>query len=99
MRKKNGVYDKNGELTPVNWDEALGVMAAQAKKVLKEKGPTALGMFGSGQWTDLGRLRSHQADARGLPLQQSRPERASLHGVSRLRVHAHLRRGRADGML
>ncbi len=51
MRKKNGVYDKSGELTPVNWDEAFGVMAAQAKKVLKEKGPTALGMFGSGQWT------------------------------------------------
>lgn len=51
MRKKGGVYDKSGELTPVSWDEALGVMAAQAKKVLKEKGPTALGMFGSGQWT------------------------------------------------
>ena len=26
-------------------------MAARAKAVLKEKGPTALGMFGSGQWT------------------------------------------------
>jgi nitrate reductase (cytochrome) len=26
-------------------------MAAKAKQVLKEKGPTAVGMFGSGQWT------------------------------------------------
>ena len=51
MRKKNGVFDKNGEFTPVSWDEAFDVMAAAAKAVLKEKGPTALGMFGSGQWT------------------------------------------------
>ena len=51
LRKKNGVFDKNGELTPVSWDEAFDVMAARAKEVLKEKGPTALGMFGSGQWT------------------------------------------------
>ena len=51
LRKRNGVYDKNGELTPVGWDEAFDVMAARAKAVLKEKGPTALGMFGSGQWT------------------------------------------------
>src|SRR5437879_3780803 len=51
LRKKDGVFDKNGELTPVNWDEAFDVMAARAKATLKEKGPTALGMFGSGQWT------------------------------------------------
>ena len=37
--------------TPVSWDEAFDVMAAQAKRVLKEKGPTGIGMFGSGQWT------------------------------------------------
>ena len=35
----------------MTWDEAFDVMAARAKAVLKEKGPTALGMFGSGQWT------------------------------------------------
>src|SRR3954469_19918957 len=51
LRKKGGVFDKNGELTPVSWDEAFDVMAARAKATLKEKGPTALGMFGSGQWT------------------------------------------------
>ena len=51
LRKKGGVYAKDGEFTPVSWDEAFDVMAAQAKRVLKEKGPTAVGMFGSGQWT------------------------------------------------
>ena len=51
LRKKNGVFDKNGEFTPVSWDEAFDVMAARAKQTLKDKGPTALGMFGSGQWT------------------------------------------------
>jgi nitrate reductase NapA len=51
LRKKNGQYDKNGEFTEVSWDEAFDVMAAQYKKVLKEKGPGAIGMFGSGQWT------------------------------------------------
>ena len=51
LRKKNGAYAKDGEFTPVSWGEAFDVMAEQAKRVLKEKGPTAVGMFGSGQWT------------------------------------------------
>ena len=51
MRKRNGAFDKDGEFEPVSWDEAFGVMADRLKRVLKEKGPTALGMFGSGQWT------------------------------------------------
>ncbi|WP_087017013.1 nitrate reductase catalytic subunit NapA [Thaumasiovibrio subtropicus] len=51
LRKKDGVYDKNGEFTPVSWDEAFDVMADKFKAALKEKGPTAVGMFGSGQWT------------------------------------------------
>ena len=51
MRKRNGVYDKDGEFEPVSWDEAFGVMADRLKQVLKSKGPTAVGMFGSGQWT------------------------------------------------
>ncbi|WP_431324150.1 periplasmic nitrate reductase subunit alpha [Rhizobium sp. YTU87027] len=51
LRKRNGVFEKDGEFEPVSWDEAFDVMAAQCKKVLKEKGPTAVGMFGSGQWT------------------------------------------------
>ncbi|MFC3569280.1 periplasmic nitrate reductase subunit alpha [Paracoccus simplex] len=51
LRKKDGVYAKDGEFTPVSWEEAFDIMAAQAKRVLADKGPTALGMFGSGQWT------------------------------------------------
>jgi nitrate reductase NapA len=51
LRKKNGKYDKEGEFTPVSWDEAFDVMAEQFKKTLKKKGPDAVGMFGSGQWT------------------------------------------------
>ncbi|MCX7194051.1 MAG: nitrate reductase catalytic subunit NapA [Proteobacteria bacterium] len=51
LRKKNGVYDKNGEFTPVSWDEAFGVMAQKWKETLKKDGPAGIGMFGSGQWT------------------------------------------------
>ncbi len=51
LRKRNGKFDKNGDFERVSWDEAFDVMAAQWKRVLKEKGPTAVGMFGSGQWT------------------------------------------------
>ncbi|AWK89544.1 nitrate reductase catalytic subunit NapA [Azospirillum thermophilum] len=51
LRRKNGKYDKNGEFEPVSWDEAFDVMAAKWKEALKKSGPTAVGMFGSGQWT------------------------------------------------
>ncbi|MFK7964269.1 MAG: nitrate reductase catalytic subunit NapA [Burkholderiaceae bacterium] len=51
LRKKNGVFDKNGDFEPVSWDEAFDIMAEKWKKSLKEKGPAAVGMFGSGQWT------------------------------------------------
>ena len=49
MRKRNGVFDKDGDFEPVSWDEAFGVMADRLKRVQKEKGPTAIGMFG---WQD-----------------------------------------------
>ncbi|SAK78453.1 molybdopterin oxidoreductase [Caballeronia pedi] len=51
MRMKGGKFDKTGEFATVSWDTAFDVMAEQFKRVLKEKGPTAIGMFGSGQWT------------------------------------------------
>ena len=51
LRKTNGKYDKNGQFEEVSWDEAFDIMAEKWKKSLKEKGPTAVGMFGSGQWT------------------------------------------------
>lgn len=51
LRMTNGEYDKEGEFTPISWDKAFDVMEEKAKTTLKEKGPTAVGMFGSGQWT------------------------------------------------
>lgn len=51
LRMKNGKYDKQGEFVPVSWDTAFDVMADKYKQALKNKGPTSVGMFGSGQWT------------------------------------------------
>ena len=51
LRMTNGKYDKNGEFTPVSWDAAFDVMAQKFKQALRDKGPTSIGMFGSGQWT------------------------------------------------
>src|SRR5215468_8486832 len=51
LRKSNGKYDKNGEFTPVSWDEAFDIMAEKFKDALKKRGPSGVGMFGSGQWT------------------------------------------------
>lgn len=51
LRVKNGQYAKDGEFQHVSWDTAFDVMAEKFKKALKDKGPTSVGMFGSGQWT------------------------------------------------
>ena len=51
MRMRNGQFHKQGEFQPISWDRAFDEMAQRWKKVLREKGPTAVGMFGSGQWT------------------------------------------------
>ncbi|MBT5287282.1 MAG: molybdopterin-dependent oxidoreductase, partial [Candidatus Thioglobus sp.] len=62
LRKTNGKYDKNGEFTPVSWDEAFDIMADKWKAAIKvsnkenegkpvDKMTSRVGMFGSGQWT------------------------------------------------
>lgn len=51
MRMRDGEFAKDGEFRPITWERAFDEMAARWKKTLKEKGPTAIGMFGSGQWT------------------------------------------------
>ena len=51
LRMKDGNYDKEGEFTPISWDQAFDIMEEKFKKALKEKGPRGVGMFGSGQWT------------------------------------------------
>ncbi len=51
LRKRDGAYHKDGDFEPVSWDEAFDIMAEKWKATLAEKGPRAIGMFGSGQWT------------------------------------------------
>ncbi len=51
LRMKDGKYHKDGEFTPVSWDIAFDTMAEKWKASLEKKGPTSVGMFGSGQWT------------------------------------------------
>ncbi|MGE5546338.1 MAG: nitrate reductase catalytic subunit NapA [Solirubrobacterales bacterium] len=52
LRMKNGKFDKNGEFTPISWDQAFDIMAEKWKEQLKKPdGVTRIGMFGSGQWT------------------------------------------------
>jgi nitrate reductase NapA len=62
LRMTNGEYDKEGEFTPITWDQAFDIMAEKWKAALardmasnKGKAPdkltSSVGMFGSGQWT------------------------------------------------
>ena len=62
LRMSDGKYDKQGDFTPVSWDQAFDVMADKWKAALKRgmeenKGKSVdqlgsrVGMFGSGQWT------------------------------------------------
>ncbi len=51
LRMKNGKFHKDGEFKPVSWEQAFDIMEEKFKKALREKGPTAVCMFGSGQWT------------------------------------------------
>ena len=99
LRMKDGKYDKNGEFTPVSWDEAFDMMAEKCKDALKEKGPTAVGMFGSGQWTIWEGYAAAKLFKAGFRSNNLDPERAPLHGVGRGGLHAHLRHRRADGLL
>nr|MBP6726951.1 molybdopterin-dependent oxidoreductase [Thauera sp.] len=51
LRMKNGQYDKNGEFTPISWDQAFDVMEQKWKAAIKDHGVDSTAMFGSGQWT------------------------------------------------
>ena len=55
LRMKDGKFDKNGEFTPVSWDQAFDIMAEKWKAAIaktRDKGTMPpIGMFGSGQWT------------------------------------------------
>ena len=51
LRMRNGRFHKEGEFTPVSWEQAFDIMAEKFKQALRDKGPSAIGIFGSGQWT------------------------------------------------
>ncbi|QLB21016.1 nitrate reductase catalytic subunit [Vespertiliibacter pulmonis] len=51
LRMKDGKFNKNGEFTPISWDQAFTIMAEKFKKAIKEQGPNGIGMFTSGQST------------------------------------------------
>jgi nitrate reductase NapA len=51
LRMKDGKYAKDGDFTPISWDQAFDIMEEKYKAALSSKGPTSVGMFGSGQWT------------------------------------------------
>ncbi|MCZ7597493.1 MAG: nitrate reductase catalytic subunit NapA [Gammaproteobacteria bacterium] len=51
LRMRDGAFHKEGEFTPVSWEQAFDIMAEKFKAALADKGPSAVGMFGSGQWT------------------------------------------------
>ena len=51
LRMTDGKFDKKGKFVPVSWDKAMDVMTEKFMAAFKEKGPTGVGMFGSGQWT------------------------------------------------
>jgi len=44
------VRGADGVLKRISWDEAIGLIADRFRAVLKEHGPEAVGMYGSGQW-------------------------------------------------
>ena len=50
MRMTDGKFDKQGKFTPISWDQALDEMANQFKRTYAERGPTGIGVIGSGQW-------------------------------------------------
>ncbi|MBE2896916.1 nitrate reductase catalytic subunit NapA [Pasteurellaceae bacterium HPA106] len=51
LRMTNGKYDKNGEFTPISWDDAFKTMAEKFKAAMAKNGRNAVGCFTSGQST------------------------------------------------
>ena len=51
LRMKNSKYDKDGEFTPISWNQAFDIMAEKWKASLKSDGPGGVGIFTSGQNT------------------------------------------------
>ncbi|MBI4352465.1 MAG: molybdopterin-dependent oxidoreductase [Candidatus Omnitrophica bacterium] len=50
-RLKSPAIRKNGRLKSASWKEALDLVASKFKETLQKHGPTAVAVYGSGQWT------------------------------------------------
>jgi anaerobic selenocysteine-containing dehydrogenase len=67
LRMKDGKYDKDGEFTPISWDEAFDIMAEKWKAALKRawrRRPGSARHVRLRPVDDLGRLCRLQADTR-----------------------------------
>ena len=51
LRMTDGKFDKKGKFTPISWEKAIDILEEKMRWALKEKGPTGIGIFGSGQYT------------------------------------------------
>lgn len=51
LRMKDGKFDKNGQFSPISWDQALDLIAQKFTQAIREHGPETVAMLGSGQWT------------------------------------------------
>ncbi len=51
LRKRHGVFDKQGDFEEVSWEEAFTVMKREWTRAHAALGPTGVGVMGSGQYT------------------------------------------------
>ncbi|TCP94869.1 periplasmic nitrate reductase subunit NapA apoprotein [Cricetibacter osteomyelitidis] len=51
LRMKNGKYDKEGDFTPISWDDAFKIMKEKIMAAQAKNGKNGFGMFSSGQTT------------------------------------------------
>ncbi len=48
---EKGEFDKKGKFKEISWKEAFDIMEKKFREAYAEKGPTGIGIFGSGQYT------------------------------------------------
>ena len=51
LRMTDGKFDKKGKFVPISWEKAMDILEEKMRWALKEKGPTGISIFGSGQYT------------------------------------------------
>ena len=72
IRKKDGVFSKDGDLEEASWDEALDLVVAKMKEVKEKYGPDALVGNLLGSLYARGQLRRAKGNARRNRYEQRR---------------------------